>query len=198
MDYSKGKIYQILNHVNDDIYIGMTCQLLSQRMRDHRCRTVSNKHEHIPLYKTMRDLGLNNFYIELIENFPCENKEQLKAREGYWIREKGTLNKVISGRGRREYYIDNKNRILDRDHDRYLAKKDEILKQKKVYYENNVEEILNKKKDYRNEHREEIRAQYKEFYEKNKERVRARRKELYQMKKSATAVTSPEDAGNAS
>ena len=35
-DYSQGKIYCIRNTISDEIYIGSTCQSLSQRMAQHR------------------------------------------------------------------------------------------------------------------------------------------------------------------
>ena len=35
-DYSQGKIYQILNTITDDVYIGSTTQLLCNRMKSHR------------------------------------------------------------------------------------------------------------------------------------------------------------------
>ena len=46
----------------------------------------------------MRELDKNSFYIELLENYPCTTKEELRAREGHYIREMGTLNKYIAGR----------------------------------------------------------------------------------------------------
>ena len=46
----------------------------------------------------MRTLGQYNCYIELVKAFPCNRKEELRAREGYWIRQIGTLNSHIAGR----------------------------------------------------------------------------------------------------
>jgi hypothetical protein len=43
----------------------------------------------------MRDTGVEHFYIELIEEYPCDNKDQLQAREGLRIRKQATLNKII-------------------------------------------------------------------------------------------------------
>jgi hypothetical protein len=41
----------------------------------------------------MRKIGINHFKIILIENFKCDNKEQLNAREEYWRKKlKATLN----------------------------------------------------------------------------------------------------------
>ena len=52
--------------------------------------------------------GVENFYIELIEEYPCDNLEQLRKRERHYIREMGTLNKFIAGRTKSEYVKDNK------------------------------------------------------------------------------------------
>jgi hypothetical protein len=41
---------------------------------------------------------IDNWYIELFENFPCQNKEQLKRREREVIREIGIINKQIDER----------------------------------------------------------------------------------------------------
>ena len=60
--YKKGKIYTIRFYDNNIlIYVGSTIQ---------------------SLYKDIDD-----WYIELYENFPCDNKEQLNKREGELIRE---------------------------------------------------------------------------------------------------------------
>ena len=80
-DFSKGKIYCIRNAINNDIYIGSTCQSLSQRMAQHR-KDVNFK-QGMKLHKSMKELGRENFYIELLEECPCENFLQLtRARRG--------------------------------------------------------------------------------------------------------------------
>jgi hypothetical protein len=35
--------------------------------------------------------GIENCKIELVEAYPCENKEELRKREGYWIKTGGTV-----------------------------------------------------------------------------------------------------------
>ena len=107
MDYKNGKIYCIYNYINNEIYVGSTCQTLSKRMAEHRQQLNCMKAKHRNLYKSMNEHGSENFYIELYEEYPCENKAQLQRREGEVIREVGTLNKKIEGRTRKEYYEDN-------------------------------------------------------------------------------------------
>ena len=64
MDYENGKNYQVLNNVNDDMYIGSTCQALSKILYEHKSRLNDGTGD---LYKLMRDIGKEPFYIELIE-----------------------------------------------------------------------------------------------------------------------------------
>jgi hypothetical protein len=33
----------------------------------------------------MNELGIDNFYIELLHKCPCDDKEELRAEEGIWI-----------------------------------------------------------------------------------------------------------------
>ena len=59
----------------------------------------------------MRNIGANNCYIELIELYPCSSKEELCAREGHSIRERGTLNMCIAGRTSKQYLEDDNDRL---------------------------------------------------------------------------------------
>jgi hypothetical protein len=157
MDYKNGKIYCIRNSINDEVYVGSTTQPLSKRMVKHRCsaKTMPNK---MKITMHMEELGFENFYIELVEEFPCENKEQLNRKEGEWIRKIGTLNSKIPGRTPTERRIDNADKL-------------------KQYAERNREHILQIKRDYHNKHREEERAKARERYHANKIEILAKAKE---------------------
>jgi hypothetical protein len=55
----------------------------------------------------MLNLGIDKFKIELIENFPCDRKEDLERREGYYIKKLNTLagngyNRYLPGRTKEE------------------------------------------------------------------------------------------------
>ena len=114
MDYKNGKIYQILNNVNDDVYVGSTTQLLCKRFYCHKSHsdTLFRKHK---LSELMRTIGKNNCYIELIENYPCNTKEELIAREGHYIRERATLNHTIAGRTKKEWREHNAEQIKEKN-----------------------------------------------------------------------------------
>ena len=106
-NFSNGKIYCIRNNTDDDIYIGSTTQKLSKRFQNHK--DVMNGYKRNRKIYTKREFGKENFYIELIEEYPCENIEQLNKREGELIRElKPVLNTQAAGRTIKEWREDNK------------------------------------------------------------------------------------------
>ena len=167
MDYKNGKIYQILNSVNDDIYIGSTTQPLSKRMGEHR--TAMKRGSIYLVHQKMRELGVEHFYIELIEMYPCDSVEELLKREGRFIREIGTLNKQIAGRSKKEYYIDNKDHIIDCVKQYYEDNKDKIREYKKQHSEINKDTIREYKKEYYQANKDKIRERMKQYYENNKD-----------------------------
>ena len=109
--YSKGKIYKVLHHTGDEIYVGSTIKTLSQRMAQHRNCMRINRCSHYVLFKHMQEIDIEHFYIELIEHFTCNCIYELRAREGHFTREIGTLNKHIAGRNQKDWEVENKEHI---------------------------------------------------------------------------------------
>ena len=98
LDYQNGKIYTI-RYKNDSslIYVGSTCLPLWMRFGIHKsvCYNPNDKSYNHKFYAKIRETDdLCNWYMELYENFPCENKTQLVARENVIMREISTLNKL--------------------------------------------------------------------------------------------------------
>ena len=132
MKYQDGKIYKILNCKTTDIYVGATCQRLAKRMMNHRTKVKEGKDT--ALYNKMREIGIEHFYIELIENYPCENSEQLNKREGEWMREIATLNEKVAGRTNKEYKKDNKEKIREQDKEYYETRSETICAKPRQRY----------------------------------------------------------------
>ena len=205
-DYHNGKIYCIRNYIDDDIYVGSTTQSLCKRMSRHRNRMTDNTRIHTPLYSKINDIGIDKFYIELLEDYPCDSIEQLRQREGHYIREIGTLNVKIAGRSKqgwkednmehvklhaKEYHEQNKekhneqNKIWREEHPEemkeykkkwYENNREEMLLRYKERYENNKEEINLKNKEYREKHKEQLNEYFKNYREQNKDKIREREK----------------------
>ena len=102
--------------------------------------------EKCSLYKLVNG-DWDNWYIELYEEYPCNNKEQLEKREGEVIREIATINKNIAGRTMKEYYQDNRDEIIEHNKKYYQDNRDEIAKKNKKYREENLDEIRERKKE---------------------------------------------------
>ena len=86
-------------------------------------------------------------------------KEELRAREGHFIRERGTLNNVIAGRTNKQYRIDNKEKIRER---------------KQQYRIDNKEKLREREQQYRNDNKGKIKANRRDRYWRNIERLHAK------------------------
>ena len=67
----------------------------------------------------MNEIGFERFRIQLVCDYPCEDKYQLRQKEGKYIRNLGTLNKNIVGRTSQEYINDNQERKKSYEKQRY-------------------------------------------------------------------------------
>ena len=85
------------------MYVGSTVRPLYKRLEAHRSCEKNNRLQCLNLYTKTKELGMEHLYIELVEECPCENVEQLKRREGQVIRQIATLNMRIAGRNKQEY-----------------------------------------------------------------------------------------------
>jgi hypothetical protein len=168
--YQNGKIYQIVDLAYTLCYVGSSCASLSRRMCSHRTNyngyKAGKRKSRVTSYELFDKAGIENCKIELLENYPCNSKEELLAREGYWIRNTECVNKVIEGRTSAEYM-------------KYWKElnKDKLRTYKQQWYYSNRESNLEKQSKYRQEHIEEKRALDKKYLERNKERIYARKAE---------------------
>ena len=83
LDWTKGKIYKMTNTVNSDIYVGSTVTSLIMRQYGHN--HAAEKGHESKLYTFMREFGLLNFKIELLENCNVTTRMGLLEREQFWI-----------------------------------------------------------------------------------------------------------------
>lgn len=159
MDYKNGKIYVIRNHINDKVYVGSTTTTLTKRFSYHRCPSKIKHKPNVALYIALNEIGRDYFYIELIETYPCKNRQELEAREGYWIRHFDSFmngyNMNIAGRKQMDRYNDNPEKYKAFCRQYYNRNKDIFQASNKQYYES---------------HKTERQEYIRQYYEKNKEK----------------------------
>lgn len=138
VNYQLGKIYKIVDMTNENVYIGSTCEpTLARRLAghiQHYKRYLNNK---APFVSSFDIIANGNYDIELIENFPCDNKDELHAREGYYAKLIPCVNRAVAGRTQQQYYQDKKDVIQE-----YREKNKEKLQQQNKQYRLNNKDRL--------------------------------------------------------
>ena len=87
VNYEEGKIYKIVCNKTGLIYIGSTTKhYLSDRLNEHSSRYKHYKDGKEKTKSTSYKIIDNGDYdIILIENYPCNSKDELRARERFYI-----------------------------------------------------------------------------------------------------------------
>ena len=153
-DYSNGKIYKIVDNTNANIYIGSTCEptlarRLSKHVGDYKCWKNGKKNNK----SSFKIIENGDYDIVLIENFPCDKKDELHKRERYWIETLDCINLNIPFREPKE--------------------------SDKIKYEKFKDKIKARAKKWAEDNKERVKQLHSERYQSNKEQIEARRKTKY-------------------
>jgi group I intron endonuclease len=183
--YANGKIYRLVNSVDNEVYVGSTCLSLAKRLYAHKQKAKQDIERRV--YKHLNEIGFENVSIVLVEEFPCENKMQLERRERHWIDElKPTLNKRIPTRTDKEYRADNAEKQRERQK-KYRAENAEKVREAQAkYYANaeNAEKVREKHAKWYAENAAKIREKQAKYEKENREAINARKRERRAVKQS--------------
>ncbi len=193
VDYQNSKIYKIQSLTDDNslIYIGSTVHQICQRLAGHKNdykQWLSKEKNKVASFDIFDKYGIDNVKIELVEAFPCENKKQLREREGYFIRTILCVNYNIpcqsKQEGAKKYYQSHKQELK--------MYRDTHLEEQKTYRQKNKVSIALQKHEYNSrpetkaeskiyydEHKEELKANSIIYRELNKEKINEQRKRKY-------------------
>jgi hypothetical protein len=141
-DYQKGKIYKLVSLVSNEIYIGSTIRPLYERKGHHisayKACLKEKKYKCCYSYKLIEKGDVD---IILIENYPCNNKEELHARERYHIENNDCINIRFP-----------------------IKTKEEILERKKKYWKDNYDYLYGLVKTDKLQNPEKYKEKYKKIY----------------------------------
>ena len=124
-------IYKVSSLSRPDlVYYGHTTENLKKRFTIHKARTNRTTSKQI--------VDIGDPYIEIVEAYPCSNKEQAETRERFYIENFKCVNKICprqtpkehyqkTKHKKREYYLQNKTHISQYLHRRYYRKQSELL-----------------------------------------------------------------------
>ena len=165
VNYQLGKIYKIVgNGLN---YVGSTCEpTLARRLAKHvnnYKRYLKGKGRDVTSFQIIES---DDYYIELIEAYPCCSKDELLVRERYWTNQIECINKIKNQGlylqlGKKEYY--------KQHNKKYCAEnKDKLIEMYKNYRENNRSLICAKQQNYYMKNKDIINEKTQQFRKNNK------------------------------
>ena len=147
MDYKNGKIYRIDCLSTGEVYIGSTCQpTLAKRLAHHKYHYNQWKKDGKGFMNSFPIIERDNYQITMIELYPCNSRDELHSREGYYIRNTECLNKLIAGQTTYEqqhkWYEKNKERLLEERKTNYIENKEQINAKRREKYKQKKTEKL--------------------------------------------------------
>ena len=157
VNYQNGKVYRIVCNENDLVYYGSTTQPLSKRFYEHKKNHklyLEGKYGNVSSFEIVK---YDSCKVILVEDCPCDRKEQLLSKERFYIENNPCVNKNIPGRTHGEYYQDNK---------------ELCLKKSKEYRENNKEKLDKYYIEYKKNNQEKIKESRQKYYSENIEKIR--------------------------
>ena len=142
VNYNNGKIYKLECLTTGLIYIGSTTKhYLSERMSQHKYDYEKYKKGEMHYISSFDILENDNYIIGLLDAINCNTKDELLAREGYYIKTIQCVNKHIVGRTKKEYRQDNIEEITEKRKQHYQENKEKNNRNSKNYYNDNKKTI---------------------------------------------------------
>lgn len=165
-DYSRAMIYELFVDGLEMVYVGSTTQTLKQRLAEHKYYFKTNGAGASKILFTLGEVQ-----IRLIEAFSCSSKTELEIREGFYIKQRNCVNMCVAGRTRDKWYLENRDKILEKAKEYKLENKDKILEQRKEYRLENIDKISEKNKEYQLENKDKISEYGKEYRLKHRDKI---------------------------
>jgi len=181
--YENSVIYKLKHNEDYDdlnIYIGSTTNFKNRKnQHKSRCYNENCKDYKMKIYQFIRDNGgWNEWVMIAIQEYPCNSKRELLIKERYYIDLlRPRLNINIPTRTFKEWYGDNKEKIIENIREYYENNKEKITEYNKEYRDANKEYYKEKHKEYRENNKEYLKEKKKEYYEDNKEKIKEQNNE---------------------
>ena len=156
-------------------YIGSTCNL-KQRLRNHNRKYNDCKSK--CLKKPFTHLVLEE--IDDIDNLEFAEQFYIKLYKSLYNDK--LLNKIIPLRTEKEYYTENREKLLQQTKQYRSENREKLSQQTKQHYSKNKDKILQQTKQYYSKNKERILQRNKEYNIKNKDKILQQKKEYNKQK----------------
>ena len=179
-NYNNTISYKIVcNDLNiKDLYVGHTTNFI-KRKNHHKWSCSNINRCNLKVYQTIRNNGgWDNWNMIEIEKYPCNDSNEAKSRERYWLETlSASLNRQLPTRTNKEYYNLNKDKINEQKKDYYYNHKAEYKENYKNYYDLNKETIIKKVRLYSDLNKDKIKTKMSVYTRVNKDKIKERQSE---------------------
>ena len=140
-DYANSKVYIIESLEGGVHYIGSTCCDLRKRMANHQSRYLATLNGKAQYTTACEVMDYPDARMSLVEDCPCDRKEQLDAREAHYIRHGSPIfspnsrcvNRTIPGRTQADRYHENREAMVAKRRDYREANKEAMMAKSREY-----------------------------------------------------------------
>ena len=179
-----------IEDLNDDmILIGSTYHFSKRKYKYKQdiCNPNSKDYNTPSCVYIRENGGYNNWIMEVIEKYPCNNKDELRMKEDELILKMNpklnTYRAYVTHEEfqdiKKEYYFKNKDEIIKRNAEYYNKNKDNISKKCAEYYKQNKNKIDKKALEYYKQNRDEINKKQAEYRKQNRDEINKKKAEYY-------------------
>ncbi len=168
-----GRVYKIVNGVNNKAYIGSTFDTIHKRFYKHKSNINTVGKRNCKLKTAMRECGTKYFSVCLVEELMCESHADVRKRENFWITK---LETHLDGYNTKEAYS-----WKHSDHPKHVEKKEAHKKYCKEYMRKyvaeNPEKLSKTKHRYYEEHKHQVKEYISDWKQKNSDYLKQKRRE---------------------
>lgn len=137
--YENGVIYKLVNGSTEDVYYGSSCNNLNCRKSQHKHvykKYLVGEHHYCSSFDLF-DPDINDVEIEVVENYPCDTKQQLLHRERYYIENFPCVNRQVPIRTKTEQVAIDKVRYRNF----YQANRDKMIAKVSAWRASNPDKV---------------------------------------------------------
>lgn len=152
--------YKIVCNDSGAVYVGSTTQTIEKRLRKHKYNYsyyLENKYNYNTSFFIIEK---NNYTIQLIESVICNDKKHRDILETLHILNENSINKMQPGRDEKKYYIDNKEKIKEKNKQWRGDNKEKLKECAKQNYQNNKENVKERHRQYYHNNKERLNMKY--------------------------------------
>lgn len=169
-DYQKAKIYKLWSPSKNLVYYGSTIETLASRLAKHVGNYKAYNNDNTKAYvSSYLVLDCEDYKIELMEECPCNNRQQLLKKEGEYIKNNECVNILIAGRTKQEWEKENPNKVKEAKQKYCEENLNKVKEAKQKYIDTNIDKVKETKQKYRLDNVDKIREYQRQYYLKKKE-----------------------------